>query len=194
MRTLHGGCVFVLLAASLSISRNQLSLAGQPLQCPQDSRCQSIRHPEPQRALSSDPAPGWLRLPPPSPFPSRLIPGWGGLTLSPMGTVRASSLVSWEGCPRWREGDRVCWGRGGSLLWCCLPHLWPLRPPAWIPRIWHQRPPSLGGLQPCPQQCVWKAEALTPAAHPAPASSLRAPTPSSGGGLLFHASPAEAPA
>lgn len=84
MRTLHGGCVFVLLAASLSISRNQLSLAGQPLQCPQDSRCQSIRHPEPQRALSSDPAPGWLCLPLPSPFPSRLIPGWGGLTLSPM--------------------------------------------------------------------------------------------------------------
>ena len=75
----------------------------------------------------------------------------------------ASSLVSWEGCPRWREGDCVGWGRGGSLLWCCLAYLWPLRAPAWIPSIWHQRPPSLGGLQPCPQQCVWKAEASIPA-------------------------------
>ena len=96
------------------------------------------------------------------PLPSHPIPGWGGLTLSPMPFV-AISLVSWEGCPRWREGDCVCWGRGGSLLWCCLPYLWPLRAPAWIPSIWHQRPPSLGGLQPCPQQCVWKAEASTPA-------------------------------
>ena len=96
------------------------------------------------------------------PLPSHPIPGWGDLTLSPMPFV-ASSFVSWEGCPRWREGDCVGWGRGGSLLWCCLAYLWPLRAPAWIPSIWHQRPPSLGGLQPCPQQCVWKAEASTPA-------------------------------
>ena len=74
------------------------------------------------------------------PLPSHSIPGWGGLTLSPMPFV-ASSLVSWEGCPRWREGDCVGWGRGGSLLWCCLTYLWPLRAPAWIPSIWHQRPP-----------------------------------------------------
>lgn len=78
-------------------------------------------------------------------------------------------------------------GRGGSLLWCCLPHLWPLRPPTGFPRIWHQEGHPASVWQALPPAVRFGRRRRTRPAHPAPESSVRASLHRpSGGGLLSH--------
>lgn len=150
----------------------------QPLQCLQDSRCQSIRHPEPQRALSSDPAP---RLAPP---PASLsLPSASSLAGRPhpepsalfrcRGPVGGKLACLLGGLPRWREGDRVCWGRG--VHFCVASHTCGPETPCVDSASGTRRPPSLpGSCSPAPSSAFGSGD-VNPAAHPAPESSVRAP-------------------